>query len=261
MKNRNICKFINDPTYDRLEVHRFIYESDPDVMKIEYRLEHHRAILVRHGKGTFKISNFPVSFDAGSLVFCFRGEVFTVENDGACEYMYIDFDGTRADALFRRFGISKADRSFAGFDGLIPLWHNSLSGASQMNIDLAAESVLIYTFSRLSGIPQEQSNIINKIVEISEVQFGNPDLSIAAISEELAYNPKYISHIFKEKMGVSYSEYLRTLRIKYAISLFDHGIDSVKNVAFLSGFTDPLYFSTVFKKTVGVSPKEYKKRR
>ena len=58
-------------------------------------------------------------------------------------------------------------------------------------------------------------------------------------------------------MGVSLKEYLRTLRIKYAVSLFDHGMDSVKNVALLSGFNDPLYFSTVFKKTVGVSPTDY----
>ena len=60
-------------------------------------------------------------------------------------------------------------------------------------------------------------------------------------------------------MGITYSEYLRNLRIRYAASLFDHGIDSVKNVAFLSGFTDPMYFSGVFKKVTGLSPKEYKK--
>ena len=60
---------------------------------------------------------------------------------------------------------------------------------------------------------------------------------------------------------MGYSEYVRSLRIKYAVSLFDHGIDSVKNVALLSGFTDPLYFSTVFKKCLGVSPKEYKNNK
>ena len=76
----------------------------------------------------------------------------------------------------------------------------------------------------------------------------------------LSYNPKYVSHIFKERMNLGYSEYLRTLRIKYAVSLIEHGIDSVKNVALLSGFTDPLYFSTVFKKITGVSPKDYKSR-
>ena len=61
-------------------------------------------------------------------------------------------------------------------------------------------------------------------------------------------------------MGITYSEYLKNLRIKYAISLFEHGIESVKNVAFLSGFSDPLYFSTVFKSNIGVPPKEYKNK-
>jgi AraC-like DNA-binding protein len=63
--------------------------------------------------------------------------------------------------------------------------------------------------------------------------------------------------VFREKMGVLYSEYLRSLRLKHAVLLMDHGIDSVKNVALLSGFNDPLYFSTVFRKSTGVSPKEY----
>ena len=58
-------------------------------------------------------------------------------------------------------------------------------------------------------------------------------------------------------MGIGYSEYLRSVRLKYAITLLDHGIDSVKNVALLSGFTDPLYFSNAFKKEIGVSPKEF----
>ena len=68
---------------------------------------------------------------------------------------------------------------------------------------------------------------------------------------------KYLSHFFKEKMNVSYSEYLRSLRFQYAISLFELGISSVKNVALLSGFSDPLYFSNSFKKAIGISPSEF----
>ena len=44
--------------------------------------------------------------------------------------------------------------------------------------------------------------------------------------------------------------HLEDVRIKYAISLFNEGLDSVKNVALLSGFSDPLYFSKVFAKSV-----------
>ena len=79
------------------------------------------------------------------------------------------------------------------------------------------------------------------------------------MSEELSYNSKYLSHAFKEEMGQRYTEYLRDIRLKFAVSLFDNGIDSVKNVALLSGFSDPLYFSTIFKKMTGKTPKEYKR--
>jgi len=59
---------------------------------------------------------------------------------------------------------------------------------------------------------------------------------------------------------VGYTEYLRNIRLKYAVSLLNHGIESVKNIAFLSGFSDPLYFSNVFKKAFGMSPKDYRKK-
>ncbi|MBQ7090968.1 MAG: helix-turn-helix transcriptional regulator, partial [Clostridia bacterium] len=103
--------------------------------------------------------------------------------------------------------------------------------------------------------------VINRVIAFSEKRFTDPALSLATLAEELGYNAKYLSHLFKERMGLGYAEYLRSLRVKFAVSLFDHGIDSVKNVAALSGFSDPLYFSTVFKKTVGVSPKEYKNKK
>ena len=57
---------------------------------------------------------------------------------------------------------------------------------------------------------------------------------------------------------MGFNEYLKNIRIKHATFLFAHGINSVKNVAHLSGFSDPFYFSSVFKKEMGVSPKEYK---
>jgi AraC-like DNA-binding protein len=37
----------------------------------------------------------------------------------------------------------------------------------------------------------------------------------------------------------------------------EEGVTSVKNVAILSGFRDPLYFSKVFAGSVGMSPKAY----
>lgn len=260
MKNRNICKLITETPSDKLEISGFILESDADTMRERVRLEAHRMILVVQGRGYFRFGENRVAFRPGSLVLGFRDEWFAVEFSEPCEYMYLMFRGARAEDLLRRFDICPGNRSFEGFDGVIPLWRDSLSRASEINIDLAAESILLYTFSRFRGSDTVGSSLVGEIVAITEENFTDPELSLSAIAEELGYNAKYVSHIFKQKMGIGHAEYLRTLRIKYAVSLFDHGIDSVKNVALLSGFTDPLYFSTVFKKNIGVSPKDYKNR-
>lgn len=260
MKSKNICKFIPDLGNEKIEIHSFIFESDYNTIIKPSRLTQHRIILVRQGSGIFKFNEQEAAFEKGSLIFGFKNEEFSVKCKPGCEYMYIEFSGGRAELLFRRYGINRSNRYFSNFDGAIPLWLDSLSRASEESIDLASESMLLYTFSRLNAAPAAQNDLINRVLEITEQEFTNSELSLSVVADELTYNSKYLSHIFKEKMGIGYSEYVRTLRIKYAVSLFDHGIDSVKNVAYLSGFTDPLYFSSVFKKTVGVSPGEYKKR-
>ena len=261
MANKNICKFSTPLISNTFWTSRFILEANTEVMKWRTTLNENRIYLVSKGDGVFSINSKQHTFQTGDLIFCFKGDEIHVTKTQKCEDMYIDFDGIRSQELFRRFGVTDGNRIFSGFDGLIPFWHESLSRASAENIDLSSESILLYTFSRLSVSVPKGNPLVNKIIELSEENFKETDFSISIIAEELGYNVKYLSHIFKEKTGVNYSEFLRDLRIKYAVSLFDHGLDSVKNVAVLSGFSDPLYFSTVFKKCIGATPKEYKKGR
>ena len=260
MSNKNICKFITETSRDKLEINCFIYETNEKIISSEQTLKHNRCLLVKYGNGTIVIEGNSLAFSAGSLVFVFNGEKMFIQPDGKCEFMYIDFEGARSDTLFSRFGITKYSRLYNSFDGLIPLWYDGLCRASEENLDLVSEGILLYTFSRFKRDTDENNSLINKILEITEERFTDSSLSITTIAETLSYNVKYLSHIFKKKMGIGYSEYLRNIRIKYAVSLLEYGIDSIKNTAYLSGFSDPLYFSTVFKKAVGVSPKEYVSR-
>lgn len=86
----------------------------------------------------------------------------------------------------------------------------SLSRASKENIDLVSESILLYTFSRLNYEHEKYDSCVNKIIEITEEDFSNPQLSISSIVEELGYNSKYLSHIFKKKAVL---DILNTCRI------------------------------------------------
>lgn len=236
----------------------FVLEADPEIMGRHVVLSQHKMILITKGEGEIVLDGTKLHFIPGDLIIGFRDETVYLEIKTPCEYMYMLFNGDRAEELFSRFHIYKGNRLFSGFDGMIPFWKDSLSRADKETVDLVSEGVLLYTFSRLTKVQTLQKNVLlHKILERLDQQYRNPELSLSQIAKELSYNEKYISHLFKSHMGVGLSEYLRTLRIKYAIFLLDYGIDSIKNVALLSGDTDPLYFSAVFKKEVGISPKEY----
>lgn len=257
MPVNNVCKFPKSTLHSPLTVSCFVLESDPAVMRRRLPLENHRLLLVMQGQGRFFFEEREIAFAPGSLVIGFAGETFWAEPAQDVIYSYVDFGGGRAEELFCRFDLHRGNRSFSGYDGLIPLWRDSLSRANGDTVDLAAESILLYTFSRLCSQASAHGALVGRLIKVTEERFNDPELSLSAIADEFSYNAKYLSHVFREAMGQTYSEYLRTLRVKYAISLFNEGLDSVKNVALLSGFSDPLYFSNVFKKSLGISPREY----
>ena len=257
MRTQNICKFSLSDHSDALSVHCFIYESNAENLKKERSLQNHRMLLITQGDGLLRLDQAEIPLHTGLLVFGFENERLSLSEGNQLACLYIDFSGTRAQELFRRFGIRQSQRTFDGFGGMIPLWRDTLARATETNIDLAAEGVLLQTLSRMSAEKAERNGVVDEMLRITEDHFEDTSLSITLLSEKLSYNAKYLSHLFKREMGVGYSEYLRDIRVNYARGLLDHGIDSVKNVALLSGFSDPLYFSEVFKKVVGMSPKEY----
>lgn len=257
MNNKNVCKFSPGNLSNDLSISCFVLETNLETMRTKVTLAHYRMILVEQGTGTFLFDNTAYNFSAGTLIFGFEGEAFALSSGENVRYLYIDFNGTRAGVLCHRFGIYPHTRKAEGFHAVIPFGKDCLLSAPQKSIDIAAESVLLYALSRLSADPSKENATIQKIIEKSEENFRDPSFSLSQIADAIGYNPKYLSHFFKKRMNVSFSEYLRTLRFQYAISLFELGISSVKNVALLSGFSDPLYFSNAFKKAIGISPKEF----
>ena len=183
MKNKNICKFISEPSFEKLETHNFIYETDVSAMSKESKLSTHRAFLIKSGCGSLIINGTEIKFEPGCLIIAFKNEEYKVSAGDNCEYMYISFGGSRSDTLFHRFGICKSNRFFKSFDGLIPLWHDSVSRASGKNIDLASESILLYTFSRLDSEKDEKNSLVKQYAKLFELDGIELKFEPAAILE------------------------------------------------------------------------------
>lgn len=254
----NICKFVTDRGTSRLNVHNFVYEKNAPAAD-ELRIPRAHALhLIVTGQGRLVTEHAVRPLAAGMLVFTFAGVPARIENGGELEYLYISFSGPRADELFARFAISQAHCILPGFSGLLPFWQDALARGNDENLDLISESVLLYTFSQLSASGESgEARLVGEVLQFIEANFGDPRLSLAAIAAEFGYHPKYLSRVFVQSVGTTFSEYLKTLRLRHAVFLIEQGITSVKNVALLSGYRDPLYFSKVFRQSLGVSPSEF----
>lgn len=87
------------------------------------------------------------------------------------------------------------------------------------------------------------------------------DLSLTYISQQLHYNPSYISRLFKQLSGKNLSEYILEEKISYAKARLEEGDDTVMVIARETGFESSQYFSVVFRKQTGMSPGEYRHRK
>ncbi|GGE01402.1 response regulator [Paenibacillus nasutitermitis] len=102
--------------------------------------------------------------------------------------------------------------------------------------------------SRLTG-----EQIVEEVIRYIE-QHYNEDISLQWISATYYIHANYFSRIFKEKAGVTLSEYILQTRMKQAMHLIKETPLQVKEIAQLVGYEQPAYFSLIFRKTFGISP-------
>ena len=86
------------------------------------------------------------------------------------------------------------------------------------------------------------------------------DPSLSEVAEVSHYNPSHFSTRFKESVGISYSEYLTDLKLKYSKRLLVSTELKISDVAFKSGFSSQSNFLRTFKSKVGTSPLKFRNK-
>lgn len=85
------------------------------------------------------------------------------------------------------------------------------------------------------------------------------DLKLTDIASTLHINPYYLSHTFKDLMGVSPMSYIIRRRIDEAQSLLLTTNLTITAIAMECGYNNSNYFQSVFKNIVGMTPGKYRK--
>ncbi|MDQ6420290.1 response regulator [Paenibacillus sp. LHD-117] len=86
------------------------------------------------------------------------------------------------------------------------------------------------------------------------------ELTLAGLADMFHLNETYLSGLFKNRVGVTFSEYLTKLRMNKAGELLRESDLKLTDIAMLVGVSSSSYFSTSFKKYFGMSPKEYREK-
>ena len=81
-------------------------------------------------------------------------------------------------------------------------------------------------------------------------------LSLDILSKKLHLSRYYISHIFSDKLQVSFTDFINTLRVEHACSLLEKGVN-ITEIALASGFSSVRTFNRVFAEEMGMTPREY----
>jgi two-component system response regulator YesN len=123
------------------------------------------------------------------------------------------------------------------------------------------ESIL-FILEKLLPCPQ---NIISKvdtpeffelIREYISAHLAEP-LSLQSLCRHFGVSQTYVSRLFRKYTGLSFLNYVTSLRIEKAKAYLSNRDTLIKDAAAMAGFSDQFYFSRVFRSVTGLSPSEY----
>lgn len=103
------------------------------------------------------------------------------------------------------------------------------------------------------------SSVIKEVKSFVEKNYGNEDFSLQDAADHVNLSVQYLSKMFRKEMGVTFVDYLTSVRIRKSIELLHNEEWKIYEIAEKVGYTTQHYFSNVFKKSLGISPAEYRK--
>jgi len=134
-------------------------------------------------------------------------------------------------------------RQFSGFDELLDY--------------IMRDVTYIFNIFQVLQLGYQEKGIVWEVCN-HVLQNIDEGLSLQTVAERLYMNRTYISEVFKQKTGISFTEYLTRVKMERAKKLLEAEEVKVYEVAEVLGYKDSEYFGKIFKKYAGKSVTEYK---
>ena len=257
-----------------MKINEFYYHLKGKDDFVTKRHAHRELELIHviHGEGSVLKSDAFYELKSGHLYFIDARKPHIVHPVNCDEYVRSklvidaesffafckDLDLTEAEALFSLPPISTENAP--EIDKLYSLAVSLCSSNKVGDLAYAKGYVLaiLHFASRAEDPPAFAEDAFLKEV-LSSIAKGSR--SLEDIAHELSYNKYYLCHRFKQKTGLTLTEYLSEKRYGQALSLLADKETSIESIAAQLGFAYAPSFTRFFKKKSGLSPQEYRRKK
>ena len=243
---------------------RFMSEA-PFVTDLIRGREDYYLLYVERGELEVVLNGSPYTARSGSIVIFppHYPYTYTFAGNDPISYLWAHFTGSYAERFLSECGFGElpcllhADANVkivSGFEKLFDIYraHETLQ---QQKLACGLETIILRI---ATGLRQDESSRdLTKSLGYIHT-FYNKEIRIPDLAKmESLSNSRYIT-VFKQRMGMTPSEYIIHLRLNVAYDLLRNRDMSVKEAAACVGYDNPHFFSKIFKKKMGVSPQAYK---
>lgn len=240
-------------------------------------------LYFKHGTGTIKIEGRHYNIDEGDLIMLNTSELyqFTVDNKlfheritlGVNEALLAAFPDA-CSSLFAPF--YKREKGIGNricaatvkehgidiyLDDILKYVKSSDSTAAPLTfckiIELLAKLNEIFTPADLANNSHMLLNpLIKDVLSYLNIHFKE-NISISDIAEEFSIDKSYLSHLFKEHVGMSLWTYVIFRRIQLFNSLISKN-SSIEDTCYQVGFQNYSNFFRLYKKYMNMTPAQFK---
>lgn len=102
------------------------------------------------------------------------------------------------------------------------------------------------------------STLLKQASAYIDSHFTDEALSLNQVAREVNISANYLSAVFSQETGATFTEYVTAKRMELARELLRTTDKRSGEVAAAVGYRDPHYFSFLFKKTQGCTPRDYR---
>lgn len=86
-------------------------------------------------------------------------------------------------------------------------------------------------------------------------------ISLSEIAEKLYISSSSLSRFFTKKTGESFVDYVKKIRLQYAVEDLLYSDKAITRIAIDNGFSNPSALNKIFRESFGITPTEYKNKR